>query len=65
MYMRYEYVHGVGGKDTWGLEGKQVSLPPGQLAYHPGRGMPGRGIYGRADVFRCYVGEPTLFGAMI
>ena len=48
------YVHGLGGWDTcicgeW--EGKYVSLPPGQLAYHPGRGMPGRGIYGRADIF--------------
>ena len=51
------YVHGVGGRDTcicgeW--EGKHVSLPPGQLAYHPGRG-----IYGWADIFRRNVGEPT------
>ena len=49
---------GVGIHGKW--EGNYVSLPPGQLAYHPGRG-----IYGRAGVFRRNVGEPTLFGAMI
>ena len=54
-----------GGKDAWGMGRETCSIATWSAGIIiPDAGCPDAGFMGE-PIFRCYVGEPTSFGAML